>query len=85
MAVTYLHWQREELKVEHPDIVSPDEARTVVVALFESGKATPCSGTSQRRWGAEVETTSGRYRVLIRQDTVAVEPVENQEQAGGRA
>lgn len=76
MAILYVHWQREELKVEHPDALSPDEARALVVTLFESGKVPPAAATGQRRWGAEVETTSGRYRVIIRRDTVTVEPVE---------
>lgn len=85
MATTYVHWQREELKVEHPDSVSPDEARALVVTLFESGKVPPYSPTEQRTWGAKVETTSGRYRIFIRRDSVTVEPVNNQEEAGGRA
>ena len=85
MTITYVHWQREELKVEHPDPLDPDEARTLVIALLKSGKVPPGSATGQRRWGAEVETTSGRYRVLIRQDSVTVEPVNNQEDAGGGA
>ena len=76
MAILYVHWQREELKLEHPDALSPDEARALVVTLFESGKVPPAAATGQRTWGAEVQTTSGRYRVMIRRDTVAVEPAE---------
>lgn len=76
MAITYVHWQREELKVEHPDPLDPDEARALVVALLESGKVPPGSATGQRRWGAQVETTSGRYRVVIREDVVTIEPVD---------
>jgi len=76
MATTYVHWQREELRVEHPDALSPDEARALVVALFESGKVPSSSGTSQRTWGAEVETISGRYRVIVRRDAVTIEPMD---------
>ena len=85
MAISYVQWQREELKVGHPDAVSPEEVRALLVALFESGRVPPYSATGERQWGAEVEATSGRYRVLIRRDTVTVELIDNQEQAGGRA
>lgn len=76
MAITYLHWQREELTVEHPEALDPDEARALVIALLKSGKVPPGSATAQRKWGAEVETTSGRYRVAIRGDTVTVESMD---------
>jgi len=85
MAITFVHWQREELKVEHPDTLDPNEARALVVALFESGKVPPYSTASERTWGAEVETTSGRYRIFVHGGTVMVEVVDGQEPAGGLA
>jgi len=87
---TYLHWNREELTIEHPDALAGDEARALVRKILKSGQVPPIDRDldrqrGRRSWRCIIETGSGRYTVMIRRDSVTIEPADACEETGGPA
>jgi hypothetical protein len=87
---TYLHWNQEELTIEHPDSLPPDEARAVVRKVLKSGQVPPIERDldrqrGRRSWRCIIETGSGRYTVMIRRDSVTIEPADACEETEGLA
>ncbi len=83
---TYLHWNQEELTIEHPDALPTDEARAVVMKILKSGQVPPIERDLDRQrgrrgWRCIIETGSGRYTVMIRRDSVTIEPADTCEEA----
>lgn len=87
---TYVHFDREELSIDHPEEMPADIARSIVRALHEAGGqelvSDPSSvpggpGSVVFRMAAKTFELAGRcYEVLLEGDRCTIREVEDREQ-----
>lgn len=88
---TYIQFAREELSVDHPEEMTPEVARALVQALYETGRLRECvsdpsavpggPGSVVFRMAAKTFELAERcYEVLLEGDRCTIREVEHREQ-----